>query len=185
MNKFARASLAVLAAATLVACGGNDDTTFQRAPATTTLNASSTSTAGLAGVSLVAPSGIAALGTTASTTISIGGTAGAQTASISSGGNTATTRLSFGSCIFTVITSTFPSTHPLAAGKTITINPCQVTASTANATVGGPATNTTVSLVLGTTPVSGTAPVSVGTSGSITINNSNAGTTTLSIVSGG
>jgi hypothetical protein len=68
-------------------------------------------------------SGVPAFGTTTSTTVTL---TSASAAKIDSGGKTAATGLRFGSCIYTVMTSTFVAPSPLAMGQTITVSPCDM-----------------------------------------------------------
>jgi hypothetical protein len=143
-------SLAVVAvAAGLVACGGSRSA----APfftSDTTVNATAAAYSGMTGTYTFG-SGVAAFGTTTTTDVAFGGTPAAPTFTIGSGGATASGDLAFGSCIFTVKSSSFAPPHPLAAGQTITINPCTVNYATAGVSLTGNTANILARLFLGVT----------------------------------
>lgn len=180
------AGLVAVSAAVLVACGSGDTVpVVQLVAADFTANAAPANTAGLVGVSLTAPTGVPALGTTAATTIAIGGTAAAQTAKVTEGANTADGRWTYGSCIFTITASTFPSSHPLALGKTVTIEPCTVSVNTTNMVADAPATNRTLTVNFGGRPATAVVPVIVNSNGTLTVNGGSAGTVTLRPSTGG
>jgi hypothetical protein len=67
--------------------------------------------------------GIPELGTVASTTVTFSSGFGAT---FESGAGSASASLRFGSCIFTLITSTFDESSSLVKGKTVTVDPCTV-----------------------------------------------------------
>ena len=142
------------AAVALVACGGGSDPVVlvAAADATSTLTAQNGATVGGAfvGTSFAFNTGVAAFGTTASTTLVIGGTPAAQTATISSGGATATGDMSYGSCLFVIKTSNFNASSPLAAGKTVVVNPCTMKITTSGLVANGGETLTKVTMSLGT-----------------------------------
>ena len=154
---------ATVAAAMLAACGGGSDVV----PATPSTSSSLTAAnaAALAGTPFVFDGGVAQFGTTASTSLTVTGAGAATQFSIASGGSTASGPMSFGSCIFTITTSTFAAAHPLGAGKMITINPCSLAINSAGYPVGTAAIPTVLTLgTLASSPNSRT--VTVGADGS-------------------
>lgn len=119
--------------------------------------------------------GVADFGTTVPTTLSFkaNDTAAAtpvfnvKTATDSASGVT-----TFGSCIFTVTTSTFTGTHPMALGKTVTINPCAVKIQTAGTTAGATLSAPVVRITLGaasSTTVTLPNPVVISTTGEVKV----------------
>lgn len=90
-------------------------------------------------------SGVQALGTTATTTVSVNGdgTATPTFTITEAGAGNATGVLTFGAtpgtCVFTVTQSTFSASAPLAVGKSVEVDQCQVNVATA----GTPANGTT------------------------------------------
>lgn len=100
------------------------------------------------------PAGVPDFGTNVATTLSFSANdtaAATPVFSVKTATDSASGLTTFGSCIFTVTTSTFPAQHALAVGKTVTINPCSVNIATAGTTTGTPITTPTVEIVLGTT----------------------------------
>lgn len=136
---------ATVAAAMLAACGGGGSDVV---PATTngTATVTSATSVALAGTPFTFPAGVPQFGTTASTDVSFTGSGATSEFAIGSGGNTASGPLTFGSCIFTIRASTFPSGHPLARGATVTVNPCNVTYNSAGYATGSQNIPTTLSL---------------------------------------
>jgi hypothetical protein len=172
MKRFAYFSaLFAFSAAFLVACGGSDSPApAQVAASDLSTNATAATTAPLSGLTLTSgATGISSLGTTSTTTVAISGAAGSQTAVITEGAQSATTRLTFGSCIFTVISSNFPASHPLGSGKIVTISQCIVTANTSGLVVDSAAANRLISLIFGSENVRTTSPVSVSSNGALRI----------------
>jgi hypothetical protein len=125
--------------------------------------------------------GISDFGTTASTALALSGSGAAPSFEITSG-NQASGAMTFGSCIFTMTTSTFSAPHPLAAGsKAITVTPCTLSVGTAGLPADGSSSPASVTLMLGkakSKPVSVT--VSISPTGVITVNNQAVGTAVLS-----
>ena len=202
---------AALAAAVVVAAcgggGGDAPATVAVAAANVAAPASKSTVAALSGATVNFPA-VPALGTTGTTTLKIevpvagtGASAalGTPTFNLSSGGNTASGEMSFGSCIFVIRASTFPADHPLALGKTITVNPCEVDIPTAGAPATGETRAFDASLQLGNTnsqPV--TVPVTLAPNGGVILSlppaiaavlppgfTVNAGTITIQQVTGG
>lgn len=88
------------AAATLVACGGGNNTAPLRVSGNAVGNVTAANFAALAGSTFTFPNGLADLGTTAATTVTLGGTAAAPTATITSGGTSVVADVVFGSVRF-------------------------------------------------------------------------------------
>jgi len=186
MRRASQILLAMAAAVVLSACGSSDDDGVTMVAASdTTLAASPTTTAAVAGTPFAFPTGVPAFGTTSTTTVAFTSTATTPAFSISSGGNTATGTTTFGSCIFAITASTFPAGHALAAGNTITVNPCNMSVNTTGAVANGVATTRSVALLLGAAASSGqSAVVQVNPGGQLTLNGQSVGTVTLTPVTG-
>jgi len=168
----------------LAGCGGGGSDAPAVASSNTAVAASATTTAAVADKSFSFSSGIPALGTTgAATTLSF--TSDSKFA-VSSGGSSASGVTTYGSCIFTVTSSTFTAPHPLALGSApVRIDPCQIQLQTSGVTTGT-TTNTNATLLLGTlvsTPVA--VPVVISTSGQVSIGNTVLGTVSVSSGTGG
>lgn len=176
---------AVAAAALLAACGGGSSDPVLVANADATVPTNATVASAVAGTAFSFSSGVPALGTTGATTVAFTGTAAAPGFSVGSGGNTATGTAGFGSCIFVVSSSNFPAGHALAAGQTVTVNPCSLNIPTTGAVANGVATSRSVALLLGAAASAGASVVIAVTSGgALTLNGSSVGTVTLTPVSG-
>jgi hypothetical protein len=129
--------------------------------------------------------GVPDFGTTSATTVTFAGTSAAPTFAIASGGSTASGALSIGSCIFTITSSTFPSTSPLRQGATITVNPCTLKVATLGAPADGSTADRSVTLVLRNTDSTPRAlPIRISASGEVTINGRTLGTVTLGTATG-
>ncbi|MBK0391977.1 hypothetical protein [Ramlibacter algicola] len=182
---------AVVAVATLASCGGgggDDAPTTLVAASDTSLSVNPTTGAALVtavtGQAFTFTGGAAPLGTTAATTVTLNGGA-APTFAIAEGNNSATGNLQFGSCIFVVTTSSFPASHALATGKTVTVNPCNLNVATAGAVANGVATSRSVALVLGAaSSVGASVTVGVNPGGALTLNGNIVTTVTLKPVTG-
>jgi hypothetical protein len=143
-------SLAVVAvAAGLVACGGGSRSAAPFYSSNSTVNATVAAYSGITGT-YTFPAGVTGFGTTTTTDVAFGGTPAAPTFTIGSGGLSASGVLSFGSCIFTVTASSYPTGHPLALGQVVTINPCSITLQTSGQSYSTGAANIPVNLTLGT-----------------------------------
>lgn len=120
---FAASAAALLA---LAACGGGGgDSSAQVAASDVKVSASPTTTDAMANKTFTFESGIAALGTegTATDLTFTNGTS----FSASAGGKTASGTTGYGSCIFTVKTSSFEPTHPLGMiDAPYRIHPCEI-----------------------------------------------------------
>ena len=176
--------LAVAAAVVLSACGGGGGGGGNDAPAVaaadTTVRVSPTVTGAVVNTPFAFPSGVTSFGTTSATTVAFNDTSATPAFTISSGGNTATGTTTFGSCIFTITSSTFVAPSPLAGGNTITVNPCNITINTKGQLANGVGQSRSVALVLGATASSGTSiTVSVTPSGQVTLNGAIVGAVAL------
>jgi hypothetical protein len=185
MNKSLKLMLAVMASAFLAACGGSDDGPALVASADASLAASPTTTAAVANTPFSFPSGVTSFGTTATTTVAFTNTATTPAFSIVSGANTATGTTTFGSCIFAITSSTFPAGSPLAAGQTITVNPCNINVASKGLPANSQAATRSVALLLGAAASAGVSvTVGVNPGGQLTLNGREVGTVTLTPVTG-
>ena len=128
-------------------------------------------------------SGVPNFGTTTATSVKF---TSASAFTVASAGGTAGGALSYGSCIFTVGTSSYPASSPLASGKTVTINPCNMTALIAGLDAANTPTTAGTLLVLGTlssSPV--TLPVAISDTGAVTLNGTTIGSVPLVDPTGG
>ena len=182
--KFTTLTLALTASALLAGCGGGSSNNAATVPDLPAVAISPANGAAL--ISAVsnrtfpfpAATGVAALRTTGPTNVVFSG----QNFTISqtgSGAGSYSGNVGFGSCIFTVTSSTLPGVNP---GDVFTVNPCSLDVNTAGQIVGT-TTERDVVLVLGTassTPVP--TPVTVTTTGGVSIGTS---TTIIGTVSTG
>jgi hypothetical protein len=186
MKKVSQVLLAMAAAAVLSACGGGGDDGVLVASADVSVPVNATATGAVVNTPFTYPSGVSELGTSAATTVTFTNTATTPAFSISSGGSTATGVTTFGSCIFTVSASTFPASHPLAAGKTVTVNPCNLNVAVKGVVANGVATTRSVALLLGAAASTGASvTVAVNAGGQLTLNGASVGTVTLVAATGG
>lgn len=186
MNKTLKLLLAASAAVVLTACGGNDDPeVLLVAPPSVALAAAPTTVAAVEDVPFTFPAGVPALGTTGTTTVAFTSTGTTPAFSIASPSGTATGVTTFGSCIFAITASTFPTGHALAQGQTVVVNPCNLNVGTAGAVANGVAQSRSIALILGAA-ASANQSVSVGVNpgGQLTVNGNIVGTVTLTPVSG-
>lgn len=178
----------LIAAAALVGCGGGgggEPAPVLVAPAETTLAAAPATVSAVEDVPFTFPAGVPELGTTGATTLAFTSTGTTPEFSITSEGGTATGTTQFGSCIFVVATSSFPAGHRLAAGQTVTVNPCQIRLGTQGAPADSIARQRAAVFVLGSAASTGsTVTISINNGGVVTINGQAAGTVTLVPVSG-
>lgn len=189
MLKTSKFLLATVLTATLVACGGGGSDSGPTSTLTTTSNLAQSVAAkeanAVVNTPFAFPTGVLGFGTTAPTTLAFTSTSATPSFSIASGVSTATGTTTFGSCIFTIVTSNFPSTSPLAVGQTIIINPCTLNVATAGGRADGSTTTRSVRMTLGTA-VSGPVEtlVTLNANGTVVINNQTVGTVTVSAVTG-
>ena len=175
--------LAVAAVVGLSACGGGggNDAPPAVAVADTTVGVSPTVTGAMVSTVFSFPSGLASFGSTSATTVTFNDTCPIPAFTVTSGGNTAIGATTFGSCIFKIASSTFPAPSPLAEGKTLTINPCNININTRGQVANGVGQSRSVALVLGAAASSGASvTVSVTPSGQVTLNGATVGTVALS-----
>lgn len=179
MNKLTLAALAITGGLLLSACSeGSSAPAASVASADT--SASIDKTTGTTVVSSVSSkpftfsSGVADFGTTSATTLTLASAStsgGTPSFNLDSSEGKASGDLSFGSCHFTIKTSTFPVGHPMSVGKTIVVDPCTLTVSTAGTVATGAVTTSTAALLLGgtkSTPTSVT--VAISTDGTVAVN---------------
>jgi hypothetical protein len=185
---------AVLSSAVLLsACGGGgggNESVVASADAQLAINPNTgpAVVSSMAGEAFSFGAGVPALGTNAATTVSLAAPAaagGAPRFSVASGGNTASGTMGFGSCIFRVVTSTFPAGHELEEGAQVTVNPCNIRLSTQGAPADSVARERAAVFILGTAASAGTSvSVSISASGQVTVNGQVAGTVTIQPVTG-
>jgi hypothetical protein len=172
------------AAAILAACGGGgDDSPPVAATSNVTAAVTSSTVAGVTGEPFVFSSGVSDFGTTSATTVTLNS---ASSFSVSSSEGSASGGLTYGSCIFTVTSSTYPSGHPLAVGGVVRVNPCSITVNTAGLRAEENAVARAVSFVLaGNASQTKSLQVDISDSGTVTVKGVTVGTVTLSPVTGG
>lgn len=108
-------------------------------------------------------------GTSLTMTFSNTAAANPTTTFATGAGGSATATTTFGSCIFTITVSSFPTTHSLGVGKTITINTCTITVNTAGLQTGTTGTvNSTITLG-GTVSAPTTLTVTVAADGTVSV----------------
>jgi hypothetical protein len=182
-------ALVLVASGMLVACGGGGggDGGGQSAPlvgsSNLSANMTSSSAAAVAGESFTFSSGVTDFNTTSPTTVSINST---STFSVSATEGTASGNLTFGSCIFTVTSSTFPVGSPLAVGGVVTVHPCTLTVATQGLVAEANAVQRAVSFVLaGNASQSKDMQVDIIADGSVIVDGVTIGTVTLTAATGG
>lgn len=185
MKNTAKFLSALLITLTLAACGGSDEAVVMAVPTNTVLAASPTTTAAVKSTPFTFPQGVTDLGTTASTSVTFTDTATTPAFTIASGTYTASGTTKFGSCIFVVSASTFPAGSRLAAGNTITVNPCNINVNSAGLQATGVASTRSVALALGAAVSAGSSlTVQVNPGGQLTLNGISVGSVTLVPVTG-
>ena len=193
LNKISLAALALGSSMLLSACGGGNDSPLRPVSTVTTPTTAGINGAGN-GPTVVSSvlnkdfsfdAGVPVFGITAPTKLTLSGTAAAPSFSLTAGADTATGVMSYGSCIFTIVTSTFPSSSPLAVGKKTEVSPCTLFVDTAGSTANAAATLTDVSFVLGAT-ASSPVPllVSISPTGVVTVGGVVIGTVTVVVTTG-
>jgi hypothetical protein len=180
-------ALVASATAALMACGGGSSTpdAFKIATANATVavgTANGASTTGaISGSTFTFPAGVAPLGTTTATTIKL--TSGTPDSfEAKRGSATATGTFSYGSCIFTVLTSTDAALWPV--GTVVTVPNCSYTINTIGASANGTATPLPVTLILGASNGTTTVPVTVNVNGSVLVNGRPFGTAPIVVPTG-
>lgn len=172
-------ALVTSATAALMACGGGSSTPARVASTDTTLTVGPSTgvaaTAAVSGKTFSFPNGSLG-GTTAATVTLTSGVGGANsTFELKSGADTVTGDYTYGSCIFTIKTTSNATLYPV--GKVVTYNPCSFVVSTAGATADGVATSRNVTFDLGRGGKSSGPifPVTVNPDGSILVGGLNFG----------
>ncbi len=181
-------ALVASATAAMMACGGGStsepankvataDVTVPVGPA----NGPST-TASLSGQTFSFPSGVAPLGTTGATTIKL--TAASPTASFEAktGADTATGDFTYGSCIFTVKTSTNAALW--AIGTVATVNNCSYTIRTAGQRADGVAQLRAVLFNLGSSIGTATVSVAINPDSTLLVNGGTFGSAPIIVPTG-
>ena len=192
MKSNLKMALVVTAAAVLAACGSSDDgpLTPRVASADTTVAANTATTAGAYKVPLTFPAGVPELNTTSSTTVTFGTPTAPSTEPTFNiagfGQGTASGTTAFGSCIFKVLSSSFPVDHPLAAGKLVKVDPCEFKINTKGLTADGTAVKRKLTVKFGQTQSDGQdVDVKVDRDGNVKVNDQDEGKTEVVDVTGG
>jgi len=103
-----------------------------------------------------------------------------QATIVFAGGGQVVANVSFGSCIFVVASSSFPTAHPLGIDQRVTVDPCHLNVGTGGQPADGAARQRNVSLRLaGATSRGKSVSITVNRDGTFTINGTSAGTVTL------
>ena len=153
------------------------------AAASTTRGVTASSAAAVTGEPFTFSSGVAKFGTTSPTTVTLNS---ASTFSVAATEGNASGNLTYGSCIFTVTTSTFPVGSKLAQGAKVEVTPCDLQIPTAGVSVDAAAAAKAVTFLLGTAtsqPVQLT--VDVTPTGQVVVNGVTVATVQLTTVTGG
>jgi hypothetical protein len=182
-KKLGLTAITLLASAILVACGGGGGDAPLVASANATAPVTSTTVAAVVSEPFVFSTGVPKFGTATPTTVTLNT---ASTFSVTATEGNASGTLAFGSCIFTVTTSTFVAPHPLAIGETVTVNPCSLTIATAGVAAEGNAVARAVSFVLeGNASVANSLQVDIADNGTVIVEGVSLGTVTLTPATGG
>ncbi len=175
--------ISLVAAAVLVACGGGNDNASTAASADETAPVNAGSVAAVVGQGFTFNNGVTKFGTASPTTVTLNS---ASTFSVAATEGSASGNLAFGSCIFTVTSSTFPAGSPLAVGQVVTVHPCNISVATAGVNVEAGAIARAVSFLLeGNASQAKDLSVDVSGTGTVTVNGTIVGTVTVSPVTGG
>ena len=181
----------VVAAASLTACGGGGGdapTTVATSSTAVTMDA----TTGAAAIQAVASktvafsAGVPDFGTTTATDLAITAPAGGTpTFAVSSAEGKASGDMSFGSCIFTVKTSTYPAGSKLAAGAKVTVSPCAIKLETAGVVANGTPVQVDVTITLnGVTSAPVQQTIAIAPTGALVVNNVTVTVTKTAAVTG-
>lgn len=186
---------AVVVSAGLMSAACKDDSTSPKpmvAAADAVLPANTTVVTAVSGTAFNFTGGAGAIATEVAgqnLRLTFGGTSTAPTAAMvittSAGATTGTvtTNVTFGSCIFAVTASTFPTGSRLAVGQVITVNPCNINVNTAGQQANGVSASRSVALQLGSAVSSGASvTVQVNPGGQLVLNGQTVGTVTLTPV---
>lgn len=174
----------------LAGCGGGDNPTHT-AVVTTPTTATINPTTGAAVVQAVLGkrlsfnAGISAFGTTTPTVLTLSGSGATPSFSLTSGSDTAKGQMTYGSCIFTVTSSTYPAGHRLAKDQVTKVSPCALTLDTAGKIANGNPSSSNVTFVLdASTSSPETVIVSINANGSVMVNGIEVGSATVVITTG-
>ncbi|MCV2368629.1 hypothetical protein [Roseateles oligotrophus] len=184
LTKILTASAMAVSGALLGGCSDGTDGEVIAATTNLVVPANATTVASVKDVPYVFASGVAELGTATATTVKFTSAGAAPAFSISSSEGAATGATTFGSCIFTVVTSTYPAIHPLAQFKIVRIANCGFQFNTAGVNAG---ISIPVPSFFGLGSVnSASAPVSVvmTDTGSVTVNGTVVGNVTVGVTGG-
>lgn len=180
----------ILMTTSVVACGGGGGDSTP--PASTVVATSDTTvsvTAATLGAVVNQPftfaGGVPDFGTTTPTTLAFTSAGATPSFNIGADGATATGGTTFGSCIFTITSSSFPAGSKLAVGQTVRVNPCSLKVATSGGNANGSSSDRAVSFVLGTLSSAGrNLPIVINANGSVVINGITIGTVTIGAVTG-
>jgi hypothetical protein len=188
-NKFGKravsAAVVVCVSAALSGCfWDSSDDGAAVATANLTVPAAASSLAAVVNTAYTFPA-VTEFGTTSATTVTFSSATATPSFSISSAEGTASGATTFGSCIFTVTASTFPSTSPLALGKVVTVHPCELQVLTAGVVVGATSASLGTRFILGQTPSSSVfLAATLDANGQLTIGNVSLGTVPVAAATG-
>jgi hypothetical protein len=119
-------------------------------------------------------------GTDSTTIVSFTSATATPAFSIRSAGMAATGVTTFGSCIFTVTASTFPSSAPLALGKVLEVEPCALKVKIKGVQAGNQVASLATEFILGTlTSGSVTKTVTIDANGTVSVGGIVLGSVTL------
>lgn len=178
---------AAVATAALVACGGGGTSTPAPAAKVATSNATAalapangaTITNAVANTSFTFAGGT--LGSTASTVLQFTDKSATPAFSATSSAGVVTGTTTFGSCIFTVKTSTNPA---VAVGTVFTYNPCTFTVATSGAPANGSTAARVATLSFNGALGNASIPVTIAADGAILINGIFLGGVGLAVTTG-
>jgi hypothetical protein len=129
--------------------------------------------------------GISAFGTTTPTVLTLSGSGATPSFSLTSGQDTAKGKMTYGSCIFTVTSSTYPTGHRLALGQVTRVSPCALSLNTAGRIADGTHFSSTMTWKLDTSESdSEVVIVSIDPNGKVMVNDIEVGSTTVVITTG-
>jgi hypothetical protein len=176
---------AFLGALTLAGCGGGggDEPRFATADAVATVTPSTGNNivGAVINKDFTYSTGVPEFGTTGPTTVTFvtqqsaglpdNAAPGNPAFKVSSGAQSATGILEYGSCKFRVVSSNFASTHQLGAGKTVTIESCQLVVNVIGVTADSSSVPRNAFLVLnGRRSAAVVVTVQVSPNGQVTVN---------------
>ena len=187
MIKVNKLFFTVLVSAVLAACGGGDSLPVTTTTSTSNVTAavSSSTAAAVVNQPFTFAAGVPDFGTTTPTTVTFTSATATPAFAISADGFTASGPTTFGSCIYTVTSSTFPAGSKLAVGQSVRVNPCNLNVATAGGNANGAPADREVKFVLGSVNSNGkNLAVVINANGSVVINSITIGTVTISIVTG-